>query len=210
MFLTNPSRVILSVGTTLQLEALTLDERHLLLLGLLMAQSQHGYSINEFIERNLGQVSGMKRATAYALLDRLEREGMVRKETETVGNYPPRKVYSITPAGREAFFDLMQELLIETDIRSSAADIALMFVDWVERERVVALLQERARRLQALAVQLNAMPSHKDAPGVDYAFQRKVALLRAEEDWLVRLISRFEEPQPGGESNERNFGGVPN
>ena len=92
-----------------------MDERHLLLLGLLMAQSQHGYSINEFIEKNLGRVSGMKRATAYALLERLERKGLVRMETETVGNYPPRKVYSITPAGREAFFDLLQELLVETD-----------------------------------------------------------------------------------------------
>ena len=35
-----------------------MDERHLLLLGLLLNQSQHGYSINEFIEKNLGHVSG--------------------------------------------------------------------------------------------------------------------------------------------------------
>lgn len=184
-----------------------MDERHLLLLGLLMAQSQHGYSINEFIEKNLGRVSGMKRATAYALLERLEREGLVRMDTEIVGNYPPRKVYSITPAGREAFFNLMQELLVETEERSSAADIALMFVDWLERDRVVALLQERARRLQTLADQLRATPSHRDAPGVDYAFQRKVALLSAEEDWLLRLISQLEEPRSGDRSDVNTIGG---
>ena len=78
-----------------------MDERNLLLLGLLMAQSRHGYSINEFIERNLGRVSGMKRATAYSLLEKLERRGFVRMDVETAGSYPPRKVYSITPAGRE-------------------------------------------------------------------------------------------------------------
>ena len=30
-----------------------MDERALLLLGILRGQSQHGYQINEFIERNL-------------------------------------------------------------------------------------------------------------------------------------------------------------
>lgn len=176
------------------MEAFLLDERHLLLLGLLMAQSLHGYSINEFIETNLGRVSGMKRATAYALLDRLERRGLVQGETEHVGNYPPRKVYSITPAGRETFFELLQELLVKAEEQSTAADIALMFVDWLDRDQTIALLRERARRLQALAAQLSATPSHTEAPGVDYAFQRKVALLQAEEDWLHRLISQLEAP----------------
>lgn len=184
-----------------------MDERHLLLLGLLMAQSQHGYSINEFIENNLGRVSGMKRATAYALLGRLEQRGLVRMDTETVGNYPPRKVYSITPAGREAFFDLLQELLVDTEERSSAADIALMFIDWLERERVTAFLRERAGRLRALAAQLRAMPSHKDAPGVDYALQRRIALLQAEDDWLLQLASRLEDPQPGEELDVSRVGG---
>lgn len=97
-----------------------MDERHLLLLGLLMAQRQHGYSINEFIERNLGRVSGMKRATAYALLEKLERDGLVSMETvETVGNYPPRKVYAITEAGRETFFAPMQQLLVDPEPSSS-------------------------------------------------------------------------------------------
>lgn len=193
-----------------------MDERHLLLLGLLMAQSQHGYSINEFIEKNLGQVSGMKRATAYALLERLERDGLVHMDSETAGNYPPRKVYSITPAGRKAFFDLMQELLIQTEEPYSAAGIALMFVDWLEPTQVVTLLRERAKRLRALTEQLSAMPSHKAAPGVDLSLQRKVALLQAEEDWLLKLISRLEEAAVSGDQpalsrpNEIKTGGEDN
>lgn len=185
-----------------------MDERHLLLLGLLMAQSRHGYSINEFIERNLGRVSGMRRATAYALLEKLEQRGLVRMETETAGNYPPRKVYSITAAGREAFFDLLQELIVAADEHTSAAEIALMFLDWLERDRVVALLRERASQLQALAAQLQATPSHKDAPAVDYAIQRKIALLQAEEDWILKLISRLEDPLSGDRPGPNKTGGV--
>lgn len=193
-----------------------MDERHLLLLGLLMAQSQHGYSINEFIERNLGQVSGMKRATAYALLERLQRDGLVHMDSETVGNYPPRKVYSITPAGREAFFRLMQELLVQAQEPYSAAGIALMFVDWLEPNQVVALLRERGERLRALTAQLSATPSHKEASGVDFSVQWKIALLQAEEEWLLKLISRLEEAavsgdQPAlGRSNKIKTGGEHN
>lgn len=173
-----------------------MDERHLLLLGLLMAQSQHGYSINEFIERNLGRVSGMKRATAYALLERLEKEGLVRMDIEAVGNYPPRKVYSITPAGRASFFHLMEKLMVSVDEHSSAADIALMFVDWLDSNQAVELLRARVRRLRETVARLRAMPNHKDAPGVDIALERKVALLQAEQEWLEGVISRLGEARP--------------
>ncbi len=62
-----------------------MDERELLVLGLLMTQSQHGYRINDFIERNLGQVSDMKKATAYAILKRLDKQGCVNVTVEQEG-----------------------------------------------------------------------------------------------------------------------------
>src|SRR5690606_5170873 len=67
-----------------------MDERELLLLGLLRAQSQHGYQINEFIEKNLRRVTDMKKATAYAILDRLARDGHAVTHREQEGNRPPR------------------------------------------------------------------------------------------------------------------------
>lgn len=184
-----------------------LDERHLLILGLLMTQSRHGYSINEFIEKNLGRVSGMKRATAYALLEKMERQGLVQMDTETVGNYPPRKVYSLTPAGREAFFALLQELLVKTDAGSSPVDIALMFIDWLDREQVIALLQQRIGKLQALSAQLRTTPVHKRTPGVNYALEHKLALLQAEEEWLRSLIERLEAGRCQGDPATAVTGG---
>lgn len=47
---------------------ISLKHRSLILLGLLMGQSQHGYQINEFIEKNLSVVTDMKKSTAYATL----------------------------------------------------------------------------------------------------------------------------------------------
>ena len=173
-----------------------------------MAQSQHGYSINEFIERNLGRVTGMKRATAYALLEKLEQKGLVRMETVTVGNYPPRKVYSITPAGRDVFLKLLQELLVDTDQRASAVDIALMFTDWLERDRVIELLQERASRLRAQAAQLSVTPDHEHTPGVNHSLQRKITLLKAEEEWILDLIRRLQDRGLGDQPASYPSGGA--
>lgn len=169
-----------------------MDERHLLLLGVLMAESQHGYRINEFIETNLGRISRMRRATAYALLERLEEQGLVRMEFDTAGSYPPRKVYSITPAGKAKFIDLLQSLLVRVEPTSSAADIALMFIDYLPVEKTVAVLKERAQALQSQIEELRATPSHNTtAPGVDYAIERKLAILQAERSWLEQTINQI-------------------
>lgn len=154
-----------------------------------MAQSQHAYRINEFIETNLGQVSNMKRATAYALLERLEKRGLVRMDVQIVGNHPPRKVYSITETGRETFIDLLQKLLLRVEETSSAVDIALMFIDYLPAEETIELLQKRADEVVRMIRRLKATPVHTSAPGVDYAVQRRTKILQAEQRWLRETLS---------------------
>ena len=74
------------------------NDNELLLLGLLRQQSQHGYQINDFIERNLSRMASLKKATAYALLERLREAGHISAVTVQEGNRPPRQVYTITPS----------------------------------------------------------------------------------------------------------------
>src|SRR5690606_37672307 len=155
-----------------------MDERHLLLLGVLMAQSQHAYRINDFIETNLGRVSNMKRATAYALLERLEKRGLVRMEVQTVGNHPPRKVYSITEAGKQAFLDLLQALLARVEEASSAADIALMFIDYLPGQRAEELLR---RRLDDIRKQIRRLTARSE---------EHTSELQSRENLVCRLLLR--------------------
>ena len=54
-----------------------LDERELLLLGLLKREEMHGYQLNQFLEHQLGSVVPMKRSTAYFLLNKLSKRGLV-------------------------------------------------------------------------------------------------------------------------------------
>ena len=106
-----------------------MDNRALNLLGLLMAQSQHGYQINEFIEQNLSMITNMKKPTAYATLDKLSKQGYIEVKTEQEGNRPPRKVYSINESGQQYFFDLLNKNLSSADLVNYQGDIGLMFID---------------------------------------------------------------------------------
>src|SRR5262245_28108529 len=120
-----------------------MDERALLLLGLLKAQSQHGYQINEFIERNLGRMTDMKKATAYATLDRLAHEGFVNVHTEQAGNRPPRRVYSITPAGEAQLLGLLRANLAQYDSLALSGNVGLFFIDELPWDEAISCLRSR-------------------------------------------------------------------
>lgn len=176
-----------------------MDERALLLLGILRVQSQHGYQINEFIERNLARVADMKRPTAYALLDRLGQAGYIAVHSEQEGNRPPRKVYAITPAGERLYFELLRRFLADPERQPASGGISLMFLDDLPNEERRALIGERLRHLEALIATYEGAPKHEHGVGVDLAIDQQLHLLRAERDWLnSRLLPSLEqEPEQG-------------
>ena len=76
-----------------------MDERELLLLGLLKREEMHGYRLSQFLEHQLGSVVPMKRSTAYFLLNKLSQQGLIREESDREGRRPERRVYRLTPDG---------------------------------------------------------------------------------------------------------------
>ncbi|TMV44823.1 PadR family transcriptional regulator [Paenibacillus mesophilus] len=165
-----------------------MDERELLVLGLLMAQSQHGYQINEFIERNLGQVSDMKKATAYAILKRLNQAGCVDVSVEQEGNRPPRQMYSITERGEARFQELLRSVLSSVENVTPSGDIGLMFIDHLPASEALALLAERLKRTEQLLAVLGSVPRHGHGHGVDLSISHRIALLQCDRDWLKETI----------------------
>ena len=162
-----------------------------MLLGLVRAQSRHGYRINEFIERNLGRVTDMKKSTAYALLDRLHRAGLVSRWTEQEGRRPPRRVYAITPAGEAAFRQLLRAYLSRPGPGYEQGDVAVMFLDHLDRDEAVACLERRLAELDARLADYPRPPEHGHGVGVGLAIERQRALLQAEREWLKGVIRRL-------------------
>lgn len=177
------------------------DDRTLLLLGVLMTQSQHGYQINDFIERALCEVATMKKPTAYALLDRLAGAGYISVRAEQEGNRPPRKVYSITDSGRALFGTLLRENLATFDAPTFAGDIGLMFLTYLPLPNAIAALHERLARIEALLDTTARVPPHANL-SIDLALDHLTALRRADRDWLKATIADLEKGLAASDTNQ--------
>lgn len=77
----------------------------LALLGFVRHQSCHGYEVYRRLSETpeLRMIWRMKQSRLYALLSRLEEDGLLRATLESQDGRPPRKVYHLTTAGENAF-----------------------------------------------------------------------------------------------------------
>jgi PadR family transcriptional regulator AphA len=76
-----------------------------------MLGPRHGYELLPYFSRGgeLGLVCTLGTPRLYAILHALEELGLVRCETEPPSSGPPRKVFSMTDAGTEAFRDWLRQ-----------------------------------------------------------------------------------------------------
>jgi PadR family transcriptional regulator AphA len=79
------------------------------LLGLLMAEPQHGYELYQLFSRNLGRVWELGLSKLYAQLGQLEEAGLVEAQVELQASRPARKVYHLTPEGRAVFMEWVRQ-----------------------------------------------------------------------------------------------------
>ncbi|CAM4107446.1 PadR family transcriptional regulator [Lederbergia lenta] len=165
-----------------------MEHRTLLLLGLLMTQSQHGYQIHDFIEKNLTFITNMKKATAYSLLDKLSKEGYIDVSIEYDGNRPPRKVYSINENGKKQFNHLLLHNLTSAETVFYEGDIGLMFLDHLPADQMITSLQTRQQKLQVKYDNLKQLPSHDHSNGVNIAIRHKQKMMEAELSFLAETI----------------------
>lgn len=170
-----------------------MEHRSLLLLGLLMSQSQHGYQIHDFIERNLTFITNMKKATAYSLLDKLSKEGYIDVTVEYDGNRPPRKVYSINDNGRKQFNHLLLQNLSTAETVFYEGDIGLMFLDHLPADQTIQALHNRWNELQDRYNELKQLPIHGHSKGVNLSIRHQQKMLEAELSFLSETFQILTE-----------------
>jgi len=154
------------------------------LLGLLLGGPQHGYDLaRHFVPGSaLGEVVRLSPSHLYAILGRMERDGLIAGERQEVGAHPPRHVYHLTASGREAVLRWIDKPVEHP--RDMRIDFPLkLYVarqlgpgNPAERLGVAAALVGRQRALfsaYAARLERQAPPS---GPAEDAAF---IALMRA-------------------------------
>jgi PadR family transcriptional regulator, regulatory protein AphA len=72
------------------------------ILGLLAEAPSSGYDIKREVEERLSHFWSESFGHIYPMLRRLDQKGLVEKSVQRQSGKPDRKVYAITPAGRDA------------------------------------------------------------------------------------------------------------
>lgn len=163
-------------------------EKKLLLLGVLREHEMHGYQLNEVLGHELGLPVRLTKSNAYKLLSKMEADGWVIHKSEQVGNRPARRVYSVTPAGEEAFQTMVRESLATYTVPEFPSTVALYFLDMLPPEELHELLLHRRKMAQANLDQLDELSAEvrETHPSVEYLYR----FLIGELEWVDGLIAQ--------------------
>ena len=78
------------------------------LLGILMTGPKHGYELHGYMSARMNEFWQLSMSQIYALLKRLENEGMVESKQEWQENRPAKKIFSLTQTGKRRFLSWVQ------------------------------------------------------------------------------------------------------
>jgi DNA-binding PadR family transcriptional regulator len=78
-------------------------------LGLLVVKEQSGYDLNRSAQQSVGLIYAPAKSRIYAVLPRLLKRGLVTRREVPQRKRPDKTVYRITPAGRRALRDWLND-----------------------------------------------------------------------------------------------------
>ncbi len=115
------------------------------MLGLLHYRDMHGYRIKQHMEQHFGNLWSINYGQIYPNLKKMEEEGLVTKKEVVRSGAPTRKLYSITPAGREAFAEWLLSDPHGTMLLRDPFLLRFVFFGFGTRERALQLVDEQIR-----------------------------------------------------------------
>jgi DNA-binding PadR family transcriptional regulator len=132
-------------------------------LGALERGPAHGYDLYHYLFASLGAIWTLGLSQVYALLVRLEREGLITHQRHAQEKRPDRKIYTLTPMGGKMFKDWVRRPV------SHVRDLRLEFLCKLYFARTLgrgaetrlikaqmALLKEKCQRMHSKAKSMEA------------------------------------------------------
>ena len=116
-----------------------------ILLGLLSRQRMHGYDLYKELARleGVGMVWRIKQSMVYAILDKLEREGLLEGQRVQAETRPDRKEYQLTPAGIAVFLQWVSHPVQHGREMRQDFLARLYFARFISQKAVMDLLGEQ-------------------------------------------------------------------
>ncbi|MFL7791894.1 MAG: PadR family transcriptional regulator [Anaerolineae bacterium] len=173
-------------------------------LGLLTKQPMSGYDIKRFLKSLSWLIDVPSLGSLYPSLHTLLKDGLVTMEVVASQDRPPRKIYSITEAGREALQKWLDQPS-ESDASLKKFIMRLALAGQLSRVGLLAHLEQRRARVTAqkmtLEQAIGAEPENADLEErlmLDYGLSLAVAELA----WLNSTLARLSQPSLSAEAAE--------
>ena len=161
-----------------------------LILGLLLLSPMTGYQVQQFIRTNLSLICSHSAGSVHTALEKLGRQGYVTA-AETAQGGRRRKVFSITPAGREAFSSWIARPMDAGKGKNMELS-RLFFLGLAKPEERAAAI-----RVQFEAARQGPLPPGQDWQSIlrfqGYTLDYGIAAAAFEKDWYTRLLYELEE-----------------
>jgi DNA-binding PadR family transcriptional regulator len=148
------------------------------ILGMLADRNQHGYELLEHFrdKAELGRVWTMSTSQVYAVLKRLENQGLVQGREVPREDAPPRTEYAITAAG-------LQRLHAWLNAPSPAPSIRRVRVEIIGLQ--IAACQTQRERLRDLQAKANSIT---ESLAIEFMIGQMDAALR----WLAQCETQYQ------------------
>jgi PadR family transcriptional regulator AphA len=164
-------------------------------LGLLNRQPMSGYDIKRFLKRLSWLIDSPSFGSLYPALHALLRDDLVTVEVVPCKDKPPRKIYTITEAGRHVLREWMDQP-VTSNASLKAFLMRLILADNLSHDGLVTHLQQRQAQVTAhqLALERTAetMGGSMDL-GDRLALDYGLTVASAELTWLNRTLFQLSQ-----------------
>lgn len=161
-------------------------------LGLLQREPLHGYRLKQRLEEFMSGCISVNYGAIYPLLKRLEERGEIATLVHEAGEAgSSRKIYCITSQGAITFRQNMLEHPHESWVNArSRFMIKFFFFSHLEPAERVKLLEHRLMVCRLRLETVEVEPTHCEDFYQAAAWQRFVAVLDSEIDWLIEQLAK--------------------
>jgi len=161
------------------------------ILGLLAMRPLAGYDIKAIVDRSTRFFWAASYGQIYPELRRLEAEGLVQGEDAPNGGRQ-RRVYSLTPAGREALVEWLLGPTVTIELRDESL-LRLFFADSLPKEQALMLLEWRKLGHQQYLETLRAIDARpgQDPQFVDLVLRWGIAYNEWGAQWCQQQLDRL-------------------
>ena len=115
------------------------------ILGLLHYKPMHGYRIKEHIEKNFDNLWSINYGQVYLNLKNLKKEELISMTEVSISGEkgPPRKLYTITEKGRNAFLGWLHDSSNEKIITRSPFLMRFVFFGFGDKDSALGIIDEQ-------------------------------------------------------------------